>query len=228
MITLTPDSAPPVAARSGRTGPVADQYYSLVHWLRAVGDMSADAPKSVGVTGCSDGAGVSTVAMNLATAAADAGDRPVLLLDLSTTRASAATRFAMPGDLGLRDALADVPHAAEYVKPSPVANLSLLGANFSGPSPALNVDVARLTDLLQSLENDFGFIVVDLPTVESSVCFVAAGLLNGVLLVMEPERTRLETAARAKQRLMDARANVLGVILNKQPRHLPGWLEARL
>ena len=81
---------------------------------------------------------------------------------------------------------------------------------------------------MRSLENDFGFIVADLPTVESSLCFVSAGLLSGVLLVMEAERTRSDIAARANQRLVDARANVLGIVLNKHPQHLPNWLEARL
>jgi Mrp family chromosome partitioning ATPase len=69
---------------------------------------------------------------------------------------------------------------------------------------------------------------LDLPTVESSLCFVTAGSLSGVLLVVEAERTRTETAIRAKQRLIDARASVLGVILNKHPQHMPGWLEARV
>ncbi len=127
-----------------------------------------------------------------------------------------------------REALAEDEHASDYVTESPLQNLSLLGADAANEPWPLSLDSAKLNGLLQSLDNDFGFIVVDLPTVESSLCFVAAGLLNGVLLVIEAERTRSETAARAKQRLLDARANVMGVILNKHPQHLPNWLEARL
>jgi Mrp family chromosome partitioning ATPase len=228
MITLTPELSATSVTRNGSRGPAAEQFDSLVHWLRAVGDMSGVAPKSIGVTSCANGAGVSTVATSLAAAAAQTGERAVLLLDLSTSRSPAATRFAIPGDLGLRDAVGDPEHAADYVKPSPISNLSVLAANLPGPAQPLNLDSTKINELLRSLENDFGFIVLDLPPVESSLCFVASGLLNGVLLVMEAERTRLETAARAKQRLIDARASVLGVILNKHSQHLPSWLAARL
>ena len=229
MQILTPRSPAVSAPRNGCSQPAAEQYYySLVHWLRAMGDLSGIAPKSIGVTGCGPGAGVSTVASNLAIAAADIGDQPVLLLDLSVGRASASARFRMTGDLGLHDALANSRVAACYAKPTPVPNLSLLGTNSVADAQMANVDSTKVNDLMRSLENEFGFIVVDMPTVESSLCFVTAGLLNGVLLVIEAERTRLETAARAKQRLIDARANVLGVILNKYSQHLPNWLDARV
>ncbi len=229
MSTLTADF--PIAATSVLQNaggvPVSENYHSLVHWLRAVGDVSGVTAKSIGVTSCSRAAGVSTVAANLALAAAQAGET-VVLLDLSTTRPAIATRYAMPGDLGLRGALADLAHAGDYVKATPVDRFSVLAANLPGEPQPLSLDSASVNGLLRSLENDFSLIVVDLPTVESSLCFVASGLLNGVLLVMEPECTRMDTAARAKQRLMDARASVLGVILNKVPQQLPTWLEARL
>lgn len=228
MLTLTPSSPAVSTTRKGCGQPVAEQYYSLVHWLRAVGDISGVAPKSIGVTSCAHGAGVSTVASNLAIVAAEIGDQPVLLLDLSAARPHASRRFRMTGDLGLHEALLDPGQAACYAKPTPVANLLLLGGDGETPGQMASLDSAKMSDLMRSLESEFSFMVLDLPTVESSLCFVAAGLLNGVLLVIEAERTRMETAARAKQRLIDARANVLGVILNKYSQHLPNWLDARV
>jgi Mrp family chromosome partitioning ATPase len=53
-------------------------------------------------------------------------------------------------------------------------------------------------------------------------------MLDGMLLVMESERTNPEAALRAKQRLIHANARFLGVILNKHRQHLPSWLDARL
>jgi Mrp family chromosome partitioning ATPase len=228
MITLTPDPAAQSAARRGPRSQVAEHYYSLVHWLRSVGEMSRVAPKSVGVTSCTAGSGVSTVASNLAMATASITDEPVLLLDMSVCRPGRPARFSALADVGPDGTLASDAHPCECVTPSHVPNLSLLTAFSEDDSQTLGMDTGKLSELLQSLEKEFGFIVVDLPPVESSLCFVAAGLLNGVLLVMEAERTRSGIANRAKQRLIDARASVLGVILNKHPQHLPHWLESRL
>ena len=228
MITLTQEYGGASVKRNVRDDAVAEQYYFLAHWLRPVGDTSAVASKTIGITSCARGAGVSTVASNLAAVAAQISGQRVLLLDLSTTRSALATRFGVSGDLGLQDALADDSRPGECVRTSPIANLSLLAMNEGVDQRSLSVAGGKVNDLLQALEPEFGFIVVDLPTTESSLCFATAGLLNGVLLVMEAERTHAETAARAKQRLIDARANIFGVILNKHCQHIPNWLNARL
>ena len=227
MITLTSTAARSNVAPAGKQTRVSDEYYSLVHWLRTVGIASGEAPKLLGVTSCTRGSGVSTVASNLAIAAAQINEQPVLLLDLSGSQRVARAELGRSGDDLLLDSPAD-PWSSQRVRPTTVANLSVLSVASAAEPPSVALDAGRIHDLLEGLESDFGFVVVDLPAVESSLCFVTAGLLNGVLLVMEAERTRGHVAARAKQRLIDANANLLGVILNKHPQHVPSWLETRL
>jgi Mrp family chromosome partitioning ATPase len=165
------------------------------------------------------------VAANLAMAAAHTCDRPVLLLDLSTTRPALAKRLDLSGDLGLRAALAADSQPSACVKQSPIANLSLLAVNDACDPQVLSMDGGQIHQLLRSLENDFGFIVVDLPPAESGLCFAAVGALSGVLLVMEAERTHSDAAYRAKQRLIHGNAALLGVILNEHS-HRSHWLDS--
>jgi protein-tyrosine kinase len=206
----------------------AEHYYAVVHWIRSTVHATAVEARTIGVTSCNRGAGVSTVAANLAVAAAQTCERPVLLLDLSGTRATLSTRLAASGDLGLREALAPDSQPRQCVKSSPIPNLSLLAMNEVGTPKALSTDGHQVNKLLSELEPDFDLIVVDLPPTDSGLCFAVAGRLNGVLLVIEAQRTRNDTAIRAKQRLIHANAAILGVILNKHSRELPNWLDARL
>jgi Mrp family chromosome partitioning ATPase len=196
--------------------------------MRSVGEISGVVPKSIGISSCSSGSGVSTVAANLAAAAAHVSDDPVLLFDLSCGRRGRTLQHEAAVSLGAYGNLEHDLHPCECVKASYVPNLSLLAAHSDDEPQWLGKDAGRISDVLQALEKEFSLIVVDLPPVESSVCFVTAGLLSGVLLVMEAERTSSHTASRAKQRLIDARASVLGVILNKNPQHLPNWLASRM
>jgi Mrp family chromosome partitioning ATPase len=168
---------------------------------------------------------VSTVSADLAIAAAQSGDRPVLLLDASGKRPLLATRTGMKGDLSLPDSLAPESRLSACARPSPISNLSLLAMNETGA--LLGSDACGVSEVLKDLKRDFGFIVVDLPHVESGLCFALAGMLDGVLLVVESHRTAEEAAARARQRLLHANANVLGAILNKYRRDLPAWLAGR-
>src|SRR5262245_3791588 len=93
MITTTQEAAAAPVSTSRRDVGVAEDYYSLFHWLRSVGS-SETAPMAVGITSCTPQAGVSTVAANLAIAASQVSDQPVLLLDLDIPRHALPARMA--------------------------------------------------------------------------------------------------------------------------------------
>jgi Mrp family chromosome partitioning ATPase len=225
MISTTEASA---SAKRGGGGAVARQYHALVQWICSTANASAVEATTIGVTSCGQGAGVSSVAANLAIAAAESCGGRVLLLDLSGSQRVLARRLGLPGDLKLSDALASDSDPSTCARETPIENLWLLSASESAAGDDLESESTRVYDLLRELERDFRIIVIDLPPTDSGLCFATAGTLNGVILVMESERTRCEAAMRAKQRLIHANAALLGVILNKHARNLPNWLDARL
>ncbi len=225
MITLTPDAAARSADGCDLVGRVAEHYYSLAHWLRSRNGSGEST--LVGVTSCTHGSGVSTVAANLAVAAAYRSDRPVLLVDLTGKRPQLAARLSISGELGLERALAANADPSECVRATPIANLSMLAESDGRAFESMCLDSTQQTVMLRALERDFGLIIVDLPPTDSGLCFATAGTLSGVLLVIEAKRTQSEAALRAKQRLIHANAAVLGIILNKHSRDLPAWLDAR-
>lgn len=55
-----------------------------------------------------------------------------------------------------------------------------------------------------------------------------AGKVDGVVLVVESERTRREVALQYKDRLEKSGAHILGVVLNKRRFHIPEWVYNRL
>jgi protein-tyrosine kinase len=48
--------------------------------------------------------------------------------------------------------------------------------------------------------------------------------LDGLLLVLESEKVRWEVAQSRSSALADMGANLLGVVMNKRPDHVPRWL----
>ena len=86
-------------------------------------------------------------------------------------------------------------------------------------------DMAGLPSLIKELTSDFELVVVDLPPAsQSSAGLRLAGLLDGVLLVIEAERVRREDARRVSDLLVRAGAHPRGVVLNKWRQHVPDWL----
>lgn len=97
----------------------------------------------------------------------------------------------------------------------------------SGDARALNPNLLR--EYWDRLAGRADLIILDTPPVLSSPLAQAmAPTVDGVILVVEAERTRTAVALAAKRALTQGGANLLGVVLNKQRYHVPKPLYDRL
>jgi capsular exopolysaccharide synthesis family protein len=192
-------------------------YTALVRLLRSNGaGWTGASPRAIGVTSCTRGEGVSTVAANMAVAAANVSAGPVLLVDANVKHASVAKTFRVQGEAGIMNALAGDRSPFECLVESPVSKLSLMlpGHVANDWEPAY--DPASIDDLLDSLKHVFHLIVWDLPPADAlTTCYAISARLDGVLLVVEAERVQRESVRRAVGQLTKLDAKVLGVVVNK-------------
>ena len=224
MITQPKDTACAAAVLSpnGHKSDGNEYYQFLAGRLQCMAN-GKSAPKVVGVTSCTRGEGVSTVAERLAVHAAGSLARPILLIDVANSLASTGRTFGRHEASGLSDLLAGEAGPSECVQQSPIDHLFILNGGRSGVSAGANFAPTRVAEVLQSLRAEFGFIVLDLPTVSDvSICLSLAGALDGVLLVVEAERVRGHVVQRCKRQLDEAGARLLGVVLNKCSGRTPG------
>jgi capsular exopolysaccharide synthesis family protein len=186
----------------------------------------ATALQAIGVTSCLHGEGVSTVAAHLAATAAAAG-QPILLVDANLDRPALHHVFHLDLSPGLADALRQGARFEELVQPSSRANLSILTAGTAEAGLAAWGDSATLTALVQSLKRAFPFVLFDLPALETgSITTQCAGLLDGLLLVVEAQRVRLDIVQREKELLTQTGVPLIGAVLNKRRDYVPAWLRA--
>jgi Mrp family chromosome partitioning ATPase len=94
---------------------------------------------------------------------------------------------------------------------------------------AIACDIDAVSALMRRLSAEFELIVVDLPPASRSVNGPAISkALDGIVLVVEAERTR-SLSVRATRKTIDAHGgNVLGVVLNKRRFHIPSFIYSRL
>ena len=199
--------------------------------LQRVLAISADTAvgQAIGVTSCAPRAGVSTVAHNLAVTADRSGYGPVLLLDLDIHKSSSLNRRKPATEYGLFDALAGTADPFDCVTPAPRGSFSVVSTRGTNSPDASTIDRGRFAEVLSEYKRNFKLLVVDIPSAldtNNSVCL--ASQMDGVLLVIEAERADGRVALKTKQQLIDANANLLGVVLNKRRQHVPGWLYRRL
>lgn len=124
------------------------------------------------------------------------------------------------------DTTADLAAAVERVHDS-----SLFVASLSGGSEetTAHANTPEFAALLERLKARFDLIVFDPPSVDAAPdAFALAGRCDGVVLVVEAERTRWQVADAVCERLVEQGAKVLGAVLNKRRFRIPGFIYRRL
>ncbi|MHB9027655.1 MAG: CpsD/CapB family tyrosine-protein kinase [Candidatus Latescibacterota bacterium] len=196
--------------------------------LRLIKDKSKR-PLMFALTSCYRGEGVSTVASNLTQFLAQTSKEPVLLVDLNFQDPAVHRIFGKSLSPGVIDLVFNNPVEFSCVQATHVENLFVLSAGECFDDFAGLYDMQSLSDLMELMKRDYEYVIFDTPPLcEENTAVRLAGLVDGFILVVEAEKIRWEVAMRMRDRLLQADANILGVILNKRKFHVPDWLYNRL
>ncbi len=212
---------------------VAEHYRTVLRELNWPSPQSRHTLRTLGVTSCYSGEGVTTVAAQLAATAAGSGKHHVLLADANLARPGVHRVFdteLAPGFAEFLDHDGEVfvltdDNQPACICPSGVPQLDILTAGNAVENRSRLYDSTGLADALETLSEGYDLVVFDLPAAgQSSTTCRLSGLLDGVLLVVESERVRREVAQRMVAQLQRSHTRLLGAVLNKRQAHVPGWL----
>jgi capsular exopolysaccharide synthesis family protein len=184
--------------------------------------------KVVMVAATTHGEGATTTSAILAATLARSGHSKILLVDanLRTPALDGVFNEDTQHTEGLSDVVcADVPvESAIYQTNFP--NLFLLPVGKSHSSPSYLFDGDPIARLLNDLRERFDFIIIDgAPLDGYSESFFLASKVDGVVLVVESERTKKQVVKKIKKELEWGPINLLGVVLNKKRNYIPKTLE---
>ena len=173
--------------------------------------------RTLGVTSCRSGEGVSTVAAHLATAAAARQEGRVVLVDANLSRPAVPRIFGVPNSPGLAECVIDDERLEEALYPTTMENLHVLATGKTRGSPARVYDAENLLDVVADLAGSAVLTIFDLPPVRQVSCANRlSAALDGIVLVVEAESVPWEMAQRVKEILNRAGARIVGAILNKR------------
>ncbi len=247
MSTQTSERTAPKHAGANRNfdSEVREYYRILLRRLDWPSGSSSRLLRTLGVTSCCSKEGVSTVAAHLAATAASWSEYQVLLVDANPFRPSVHQIFGVDLTPGLADFLSDDSqltralqvarvadafalddeHLANSLQCSPVENLSIFAAGKPLGNPAWVYDSADICGVVEILENRFDLVVFDMPAVGAAGSMTRlAGLLDGVLLVVEADRVSSSVARQTSNVLSKSNVHLLGAVLNKRRGRSPTWV----
>jgi non-specific protein-tyrosine kinase len=202
----------PISASEPRS-PVSEAFRSLRTNIQFT---SVDHPlRTLLVTSPSPEDGKSTVSSNLAITLAQNG-RKVVLLETDLRRPKVHEMMNLPNREGTSALFVDQEvNLNGQLQTSEVPDLLVITSGTLPPNPAELLGSEKMVRILKKISETADLVILDSPPIlvvtDSSVL---APRVDGVLIVMQPGKTKLAAAKQAVDQLKRVGANVIGVVLN--------------
>lgn len=171
--------------------------------------------KTIVITSPEPSDGKSTTAANLAIVLAQDGKK-VILVDVDLRKPSIHYTFSLGNTEGLTGILSRKISISSAINRTTIPGLSILTSGPIPPNPSKLVNSYAMSFVIEKLKEVFDYVIIDTPPILSVTdAQVIANKCDGVILVISGEKTYRERAKKAKEILENARAQILGVVVNQ-------------
>lgn len=173
--------------------------------------------------------GCSRICVEAARTLAANTSRPICLVDANFRSSSLNRFFGVSEERGLTDSLFEKGGVRTFTIQLEPSHLYLLPAGFLNPESPSLLNSERLVLRLHELRKEFDFVLIDAPALNLCSDAVALGrTADGVVVVVEADSTRRESALKGLDSLREAHIDVLGAVLNQRTFPIPDFVYRRL
>ncbi|WP_335871205.1 CpsD/CapB family tyrosine-protein kinase [Bacillus sp. 2205SS5-2] len=194
--------------------PISEQYKTIRTNIQySVVDQEV---RSIMVTSSGPGEGKSTTIANLAVVFAQQGKK-VLMIDADMRKPTAHYTFNLTNTVGLTNVLTKQVSLREAAKETDIKNLDLLPCGPTPPNPAELLSSKSMENFLKVAYEDYDLLLFDTPPLLAVTdAQVIANQVDGTILVVSSGGTNQDALIKAKELLVNAKAKVMGVVLNNR------------
>ncbi len=181
--------------------------------------------KTVMLASALPGEGVSTVTLGLGLALAEGAPHGVLLVDVHAPHPALTERLGLAPAHGLSELLAGEIPNTQAIAASGIPGVFVLPRGRKPVDLSHPRSLALFEGALGEFRSTFDHVVFDGGSLETAPdALLVAGRADGVVMVVQAERTDAESVQRAAAQFRNAGAKLLGVVLNRRREHLPRFL----
>lgn len=171
--------------------------------------------KTIVFTSAGPDEGKSTVVANLAVTLSRSGSK-VIVVEGDLRNPTVHRKFGLHNAYGVTNILVNKDDYKEFLQKSAIDGLDILTCGPKPPNPAEILGSERMRNFLNNLKNDYDYVLVDAPpVVVVTDAALLASMCDGTILVIGSGEAIIEGAVKAAELLKNAKANIIGTVLNK-------------
>ncbi|HBP89351.1 MAG: CpsD/CapB family tyrosine-protein kinase [Nitrospira sp.] len=173
---------------------------------------------------CRNQEGVSTIVQELGRVMAEKQGKSVLLVDGDPLQITQHYSFGISPKMSLRHIMQNGGDLDQAITPVLHSRLFLaLLSEYSSETGQQEVSVS-MRDLWVHIRKQYDMILIDsAPIIVSDDGLDLCTAVDGVVMVVEAEKTRSYVISNLKERIVRNGGKLLGVVFNKQTHYIPKW-----
>jgi Mrp family chromosome partitioning ATPase len=179
-------------------------------------------PRAVLVAGINKDTASGPISFLVAEALQNAVVGSVCIVEANLRSPSLPRLLGVDHPYGLTDALIRDGAIRSFARPLQTENLWLLSSGSISPDSPTLLGGERIKDRFEELRKEFDYLIVAAPSLtEYADAKSLVRITDGLILVLEANSTRKETALRVIEHLRSNQINVLGAVLNHRTFPVP-------
>ena len=171
--------------------------------------------KTLLITSSSPEEGKTTTAANLAVSLASEG-KSVILVDSDLRKPALHRVFDLPEHKGLTHLILGDATLDEVMSPTSIEGLRVISSGPVPPDATYVLGSPKMKEVVEEIKNSADIVIFDSPPIlVVADPMLLGGLVDGVLMVVNSERTRQDTVKHSVENLRQAAPAFMGAVLNK-------------
>jgi len=222
-----PISSPPPL--TGYSPSVLPRFYEESDLLALAQNIAARLPNPdqnvIQFIGSRIGEGTSTLIREFALTAAKHSNKPVLLVEADFYQPSQNQAFAIESKPPLEQVLQEGKALDGVISQVEESNLFLASLSSKIQRSLTDRSFFGSTDMWKTAREQFSLILIDSsPATVTTDSLAICETVNGVVLVLEAEKTRSAVVQEVKRQILMREGNLLGIVFTKRKFHIPKFI----
>jgi len=201
---------------------ITEELKNMKLYIRSTSDQKNI--RTILFTSSNPGEGTSTILVNFTKEIATSGEN-VIIVDTNLRNPILHKLMNVENTEGIAETIDKKKSLIEIIKKTDTENMQIITSGKQSESTLTGFSTDTIKPIISELKSHADWVLFDSPPIHKySDAAILANEVDGVIMVVQAEKTKWEVAQSARDNITKGKAKILGAILNKKQMHIPNLI----